>query len=216
MKASAFKIFNFQLDLTLKDGKGGDISSFIPNGEWDLIGKINFLIDESFLNAWPLYFKSIHIYFFLKRENKNSKIELMHNFFWWHKSDFFLNIRLWTKAPTSALQGGSYACCRNTLWGQLKAFPSNSSLLPQIPSFSIWNAGVPGDRHEVHYECCPEPYVDITFTIHIRRRTLYYFFNLIVPCVLISSMALLGFTLPPDSGEKLTLGKKIVYFTVQI
>jgi hypothetical protein len=31
--------------------------------------------------------------------------------------------------------------------------------------------------------------------------------NLIVPCVLISSMALLGFILPPDSGEKLTLGR---------
>ena len=47
-----------------------------------------------------------------------------------------------------------------------------------------------------------------------RRRTLYYFFNLIVPCVLISSMALLGFTLPPDSGEKLTLGgrEKKLYF----
>jgi hypothetical protein len=28
-----------------------------------------------------------------------------------------------------------------------------------------------------------------------------------VPCVLIASMALLGFTLPPDSGEKLSLGK---------
>ncbi len=68
--------------------------------------------------------------------------------------------------------------------------------------------GVPGDRSELYYDCCPEPYVDITFKIHIRRRTLYYFFNLIVPCVLISSMALLGFTLPPDSGEKLTLGKQ--------
>ena len=44
------------------------------------------------------------------------------------------------------------------------------------------------------------------FVFFSRRRTLYYFFNLIVPCVLISSMALLGFTLPPDSGEKLTLG----------
>merc|ERR550534_2697351 len=65
--------------------------------------------------------------------------------------------------------------------------------------------GVPGKKNSVTYDCCPEPYVDITFTIHIRRRTLYYFFNLIVPCVLISSMALLGFTLPPDSGEKLTL-----------
>ncbi|XP_076277061.1 nicotinic acetylcholine receptor alpha6 isoform X4 [Lasioglossum baleicum] len=66
--------------------------------------------------------------------------------------------------------------------------------------------GMPGKKNTINYQCCPEPYVDITFTIQIRRRTLYYFFNLIVPCVLISSMALLGFTLPPDSGEKLTLG----------
>ncbi|TGZ49301.1 Neuronal acetylcholine receptor subunit alpha-7 [Temnothorax longispinosus] len=66
--------------------------------------------------------------------------------------------------------------------------------------------GMPGKKNTIMYQCCPEPYVDVTFTIQIRRRTLYYFFNLIVPCVLISSMALLGFTLPPDSGEKLTLG----------
>ncbi|KZC08454.1 Neuronal acetylcholine receptor subunit alpha-7 [Dufourea novaeangliae] len=65
--------------------------------------------------------------------------------------------------------------------------------------------GMPGKKNTIMYQCCPEPYVDVTFTIQIRRRTLYYFFNLIVPCVLISSMALLGFTLPPDSGEKLTL-----------
>ncbi|KAG5884944.1 hypothetical protein JTB14_032813 [Gonioctena quinquepunctata] len=66
--------------------------------------------------------------------------------------------------------------------------------------------GMPGKKNTIVYQCCPQPYVDVTFTIQIRRRTLYYFFNLIVPCVLISSMALLGFTLPPDSGEKLTLG----------
>ncbi|GFY73445.1 neuronal acetylcholine receptor subunit alpha-7 [Trichonephila inaurata madagascariensis] len=69
---------------------------------------------------------------------------------------------------------------------------------------------MPGTRNEIVYACCPEPYVDITFCIHIRRRTLYYGFNLIIPCVLISSMALLGFTLPPDSGEKLTLGVTIL------
>ncbi|XP_037041843.1 neuronal acetylcholine receptor subunit alpha-7 isoform X1 [Bradysia coprophila] len=70
--------------------------------------------------------------------------------------------------------------------------------------------GMPGVKNTITYACCPEPYVDVTFTIQIRRRTLYYFFNLIVPCVLISSMALLGFTLPPDSGEKLTLGVTIL------
>ena len=30
----------------------------------------------------------------------------------------------------------------------------------------------------------------------------------LVPCVLISFMTILGFLLPPDSGEKLTLRKK--------
>ncbi|KAK2174750.1 hypothetical protein NP493_779g01025 [Ridgeia piscesae] len=70
--------------------------------------------------------------------------------------------------------------------------------------------GVPAERHVLKYACCPERYIDITFTIHIRRRTLYYGFNLIIPCVLISSMALLAFSLPPDTGEKISLGVTIL------
>ncbi|XP_011157845.2 LOW QUALITY PROTEIN: neuronal acetylcholine receptor subunit alpha-7 [Solenopsis invicta] len=113
MKFGSWTYDGFQLDLQLQDETGGDISSFITNGEWDLLG-------------------------------------------------------------------------------------------------------VPGKRNEIYYNCCPEPYghhfrrVDITFVVIIRRRTLYYFFNLIVPCVLIASMAVLGFTLPPDSGEKLSLGVTIL------
>nr|XP_014282442.2 neuronal acetylcholine receptor subunit alpha-7-like isoform X2 [Halyomorpha halys] len=107
MKFGSWTYDGFQLDLQLQDETGGDISSFITNGEWDLLG-------------------------------------------------------------------------------------------------------VPGKRNEIYYNCCPEPYIDITFVIIIRRRTLYYFFNLIVPCVLIASMAVLGFTLPPDSGEKLSLGVTIL------
>merc|ERR1711997_1078917 len=76
--------------------------------------------------------------------------------------------------------------------------------------YPLYVSGVPGKRNEVFYDCCPEPYLDVTFVIKIRRRTLYYFFNLIVPCVLIASMAVLGFTLPPDSGEKLSLGVTVL------
>jgi len=61
-------------------------------------------------------------------------------------------------------------------------------------------------RHVKTYDCCPEPYIDITFSIHIRRRTLYYGFNLIIPCALISMLTLLTFILPPDEGEKIGLG----------
>uniref|UniRef100_A0A914WRM2 Uncharacterized protein n=1 Tax=Plectus sambesii TaxID=2011161 RepID=A0A914WRM2_9BILA len=63
----------------------------------------------------------------------------------------------------------------------------------------------PVDRNEKFYECCPEPYVDVKFYLHLRRRTLYYWFNLVLPSMLISLMTLLGFTLPPEAGEKITL-----------
>ena len=35
---------------------------------------------------------------------------------------------------------------------------------------------------------------------------MYYVFNLLVPCILIASITLLGFLLPVDSGEKVSLG----------
>ncbi|XP_047437084.1 neuronal acetylcholine receptor subunit alpha-7a [Mugil cephalus] len=64
----------------------------------------------------------------------------------------------------------------------------------------------PGRKNERFYECCEEPYTDITFTLVMRRRTLYYGLNLLIPCVLISTLALLVFLLPADSGEKISLG----------
>ncbi|XP_031722254.1 cholinergic receptor, nicotinic, alpha 11 [Anarrhichthys ocellatus] len=65
--------------------------------------------------------------------------------------------------------------------------------------------GVPGTRSENFYDCCKEPYPDVTFVVTIRRRTLYYALNLLIPCVLLSSMTLLIFVLPADSGEKISL-----------
>lgn len=64
--------------------------------------------------------------------------------------------------------------------------------------------GVPGDRHAETYANSPAPYYDITYTINLRRKTLFYTINLIVPCVGISFLATLVFYLPSDSGEKVT------------
>ncbi|XP_041791344.1 neuronal acetylcholine receptor subunit alpha-7-like [Chelmon rostratus] len=65
---------------------------------------------------------------------------------------------------------------------------------------------VPGRKNQRYYDCCEEPYPDVTFTLVMRRRTLYYGLNLLIPCVLISILALLVFLLPADSGEKISLG----------
>lgn len=49
-------------------------------------------------------------------------------------------------------------------------------------------------------------YAKITFTITIQRRAMYYVFNLIVPCIIVSIIAIFVFVLPPDAGEKIGLG----------
>lgn len=45
---------------------------------------------------------------------------------------------------------------------------------------------MPCNRSELVYECCPEPYPDITYTLELRRRHMFYFVNMIAPCFLIS------------------------------
>uniref|UniRef100_A0A4W5KC35 Cholinergic receptor, nicotinic, beta 5a n=1 Tax=Hucho hucho TaxID=62062 RepID=A0A4W5KC35_9TELE len=48
-------------------------------------------------------------------------------------------------------------------------------------------------------------YLDITYDFVIKRKPLFYTINLIIPCVLITSLAILVFYLPSDCGEKMTL-----------
>lgn len=50
----------------------------------------------------------------------------------------------------------------------------------------------------------------ITFLITIRRKTLFYTVNLILPTVLISFLCVLVFYLPAEAGEKVTLGISIL------
>ncbi|KAL1117528.1 hypothetical protein AAG570_003844, partial [Ranatra chinensis] len=64
---------------------------------------------------------------------------------------------------------------------------------------------VPAVRNEKFYSCCEEPYPDIIFNITLRRKTLFYTVNLIIPCVGLSFLSVLVFYLPSDSGEKVSL-----------
>lgn len=67
-----------------------------------------------------------------------------------------------------------------------------------------WNLlATPAYREETEFG--NEPYCALFFFFIIQRRTLYYGLNLIIPSLLISLMTVLGFTLPPDAGEKITL-----------
>ncbi|XP_043918751.1 neuronal acetylcholine receptor subunit alpha-9-like [Protopterus annectens] len=70
--------------------------------------------------------------------------------------------------------------------------------------------GMPAVKNVIMYGCCSDPYPDITYTLILKRKSSFYVFNLLIPCVLICFLAPLGFYLPADSEEKVSLGITIL------
>ncbi|CAF2385094.1 unnamed protein product [Rotaria sp. Silwood2] len=60
------------------------------------------------------------------------------------------------------------------------------------------------------YPCCDESFFDLKFYFHIRRRTLYYIYNVMIPCIMLSILTCLTFYLPVESGEKVSLGLTVL------
>jgi len=57
------------------------------------------------------------------------------------------------------------------------------------------------------YESDPGvPFPRVRFTLYLRRKPMFYLINIITPCMMMSLLSVLVFYLPPDSGEKVSLG----------
>ncbi|KAK3733610.1 hypothetical protein QZH41_005191 [Actinostola sp. cb2023] len=54
------------------------------------------------------------------------------------------------------------------------------------------------------YNCCPDTYPTLVFTLFIKRRAMFFLCNLIIPCGLITAVSLFSFILPPNSGERVS------------
>uniref|UniRef100_A0A1I7V748 Neur_chan_memb domain-containing protein n=1 Tax=Loa loa TaxID=7209 RepID=A0A1I7V748_LOALO len=50
----------------------------------------------------------------------------------------------------------------------------------------------------------------IVFELHLRRRVLYFIYNIIAPCFMLSILTMMQFLLPCESGEKITLGLTVL------
>ena len=75
-------------------------------------------------------------------------------------------------------------------------------------STAAWNVTV--------LACCPSNgYSHVVFTLALRRRYKFYLMNIVLPCLMLSALILVGFLLPPDAGEKISLGISVLLaFTV--
>ena len=64
--------------------------------------------------------------------------------------------------------------------------------------------------------CCPDVrYSYVSSGLYLRRRTSYYFVNIVAPCFMLSVLVLMGFCIPPEAGEKISCGISVMLaFTV--
>jgi len=57
--------------------------------------------------------------------------------------------------------------------------------------------------------------MQVLFTLYLARRSTFYLMNIILPCTLLSVLMLLVFCVPPDAGEKISVGISVLLaFTV--
>lgn len=55
------------------------------------------------------------------------------------------------------------------------------------------------------YVCCPNSFVHIQYTVALHREPHYYFYNVVLPCIIQMLIILFTFFLPPDSGERISV-----------
>lgn len=71
----------------------------------------------------------------------------------------------------------------------------------------VWElVGMTMYRQEQTFLCCEYPFSLIVYTMYLKRSSTFYVNTILVPCILLSFMNLLVFWLPPDAGEKISLG----------
>ncbi|CAH1273183.1 CHRNA7 [Branchiostoma lanceolatum] len=63
--------------------------------------------------------------------------------------------------------------------------------------------GMPMEKRVALYPCCPEPFTTAVLTVQLERRSFFYMFNMVLPCIILMILNVIGFYIPPDSGERL-------------
>ncbi|KAI0235106.1 Neuronal acetylcholine receptor subunit alpha-10 [Lamellibrachia satsuma] len=88
---------------------------------------------------------------------------------------------------------------------------ADTAILDDFESNGEWHLeGVPCERHEVVYGGSQDIFPDVTFTVVMKRRPMFYLFHLLFPCVLLTAIGLMTFCLPPESGEKVSLAVTVL------
>ncbi len=87
-------------------------------------------------------------------------------------------------------------------------YPNDSDANQKVfTSNGVWNLNEVEVRLvKLKLECCEYPFMKIIYGLTLHRIPVFYIMNIVVPCILLSFLMLMVFCIPPESGEKISLG----------
>ena len=88
-------------------------------------------------------------------------------------------------------------------YNNLTAYDANPKYDKMIPS-NEWTL-LHANTTEDHIQEADYTLAEVTFTLALKRQSGYYLITIILPTIGLSVVGLMGFLLPPDCGEKISL-----------
>ena len=71
----------------------------------------------------------------------------------------------------------------------------------------VWSLQkVESSQESIYYMCCEAPFSRVVYRLTLKRGSMFYVFSMIIPSVILTTISLLVFCMPPESGEKISLG----------
>ena len=107
---------------------------------------------------------------------------------------------------------------QNAKFKQMIVMPDKAQMIVSLPFRYVENGEWDLFRTKVEQfneKSGSELFSVVRYSITVRRITLYYVMNFILPCVLIAVLTVLVFLLPPESGERVSYGITVILsFTI--
>ena len=67
------------------------------------------------------------------------------------------------------------------------------------------------ERTELKYDCCPHPFVEVTYHLALKRRVTFHIRLVLVPTAILSALTLFIFFIPPNRPDRTVMGEYAHY-----
>ncbi|XP_065336685.1 neuronal acetylcholine receptor subunit alpha-7-like isoform X2 [Cloeon dipterum] len=122
-----------------------------------------------------------------------------------------LELKIWPfDVQTCKLKFGSWSYSGSHVDLQTGGQSIELDLVTKNAEWALTN--VDTARNSQFYPCCPEPYIDITYTLHMARRSEGFCTGIMLAMITVTLLSLSAFLLPTHSGIKIMVNSVNLIF----